>query len=129
MRRGHRRGDRGAGTMLTIALTPIVLIAIALLWVFVDLAMLRSKAAGAADLAALAGANYLLDDPDRSCAIAAEIAARNRATLESCALSGLDIIVEVSIASTGIAASLADRFAIELPRVRQRARAGAPMGP
>lgn len=103
---------------------PIVLIGIVLIWVFVDLSMLRAKAAGAADLAALAGASYVLDDPQRACAVAADVAGRNDADLVMCTAEGLDLVVEVSIPSTGIAARFAEWVGVSLPPVRQGARAG-----
>lgn len=120
--------DRGAGTLLTFILMPIVMIGIVLLWAFVDLSMLRTKAAGAADLAALAGASRLVEDPSSACAIAGEIAARNSARMTDCTIDGLDLVVEVSVASTGIAARLADWVGASLPPVRHRSRAGAPDG-
>ncbi len=120
----RRRADCGAGTILTLVMMPIVLIGIVMIWVFVDLSMLRAKAAGAADLAALAGAPYVLDDPDQACAVAAEVARRNDADLVMCTADGLDVIVEVTIPSTGIAARFASWVGVELPPVRQGARAG-----
>ena len=122
------RDDRGAGTVLTLALMPIALIGIAMLWVFVDLAMVRTKAAGAADLAALAGAPYVLESPDRACEVAAQIAARNDAALVMCEIDGLDITVETLIHSQGIAARFAGWIGVELPGVRHRARAGFAVG-
>lgn len=116
--------DRGAGTLLTFVLMPIALIGVAMLWVFVDLAMVRSKAAGAADLAALAGANYVLESTERACSVASEIAARNGAGLASCTVEGLDITVETQVAATGISARMAAWVGVELPAVRHRARAG-----
>ncbi len=120
--------DRGAGTLLTFIFMPIVMIAILLLWAFIDLSMLRTRAAGAADLAALAGAAHLLDDPVTACAIADDIATRNGAALIECIPEGLDLVVEVAVPSTGIAARLADSVGVQLPVVRQRSRAGAPIG-
>lgn len=120
--------DRGAGTLLTFVLMPIVVIGIFLLWAYIDLSSLRTKAAGAADLSALAGAARLVDDPSSACPIAQDIAARNGARLTSCTIDGLDLVVEVVIPSTGIATRLADWVGVSLPPVRHRARAGAPGG-
>ena len=110
--------------MLALILTPILMIGIVLLWVFIDLSMLRTKAAGAADLAALAGAGLVIDDPDRACSVAADVARRNGGDLTACTVEGLDIEVEVSVPSTGIAARFADWVGVTLPPVRQAARAG-----
>ena len=120
--------DRGAGTLLTFILMPIVMIGIVLLWAFVDLSMQRTKAAGAADLAALTGAARLVEEPSSACVIAGDIAARNGARMTDCAIDGLDLVVEVSVASTGIATRLADWVGAALPPVRHRSRAGAPDG-
>lgn len=121
---GVSASDRGAGTLLTLVMMPIVLIGILLLWSFVDLSMLRAKAAGAADLAALAGAALLVTDPDRACVMAADVAARNDSTMTGCEIDALDLIVTVEIPSTGIAARLAAWVGVTLPSVRQTARAG-----
>jgi secretion/DNA translocation related TadE-like protein len=118
------RSERGSGTLLALIAMPIIFLAIAMIWVFVDMSMLRSKAAGAADLAALAGAAYVLDGPERACAVADDVARRNHAELVMCEVDGLDVLVDVSIASTGIAARCAEWFGVTLPPVRQGARAG-----
>ena len=118
------RDDRGAGTVLTLALMPIALIGIAMLWVFVDLAMVRTKAAGAADLAALAGAPFVLEFPARACEMASHVAERNDATIVLCEIEGLDITVETLVHSQGIASRFAAWIGVELPAVRHRARAG-----
>ena len=117
--------DWGAGTVLTIVLAPIALIGIAMLWVFVDLATLRTRAAGAADLAALAAAAHLPTDPNSACAVAADVARRNEATLEACRVDGVDVVVTVAVASSGIAARMASWVGVDLPPVRQQARAGS----
>ena len=118
------RSERGSGTLLALITMPILFIAIAVIWAFVDMSMLRAKAAGAADLAALAGASYVLDGPDQACAVAADVARRNQVELVACEVDGLDVIVDVSLASTGIASRLAEWFGMTLPAVRQGARAG-----
>lgn len=128
MRNASICDDRGAGTLLTIILLPIVMIGVFLLWAFIDLSMLRTRAAGAADLAALAGAARLLDDPHSACAIAGDIAARNGAQLIECQPEGLDLVVGVAVTSTGISSRFAELAGVMLPSVRQRSRAGAPVG-
>ncbi|MFY9330933.1 MAG: Rv3654c family TadE-like protein [Candidatus Nanopelagicales bacterium] len=118
------REDRGAGTLLTFMMFPMLFIALALVWAFVDMSTVRQRAAGAADLAALAGAPHVLLAPDFACQRAGEIAQANRANLEECSVEALDIEVTVSVASTGISSRLASWLGLSLPPVRQSARAG-----
>jgi len=116
--------DRGSGTLLTLAFMPVVLIGIAFLWVFVDMASVRQQAAGAADLAALAGASFAPWSTEQACAAASDIAQRNAATMTSCWVEELDVVVTVEVESTGFAARLAARVGATLPPVAASARAG-----
>ena len=116
--------DQGSGTLLTLALMPFVLIGVAFLWVFVDVAGVRQQAAGAADLAALAGAPFVLWSTDKACETATDIARRNAAELTDCWIDESDVVVTVEVAATGFAARLAARFGATLPPVSATARAG-----
>lgn len=116
--------DRGAGTVLALVVLPVVSLGFAVLWAFVDVSMVRTKAAGAADLAALAGAAHASEGVGAACAKAEEIAMRNSARLVSCEMEGLDLVVEVTVAATGFAARFSDWVGGHLPDVRHRSRAG-----
>lgn len=75
----------------------------------------RHRAQSAADLGALAAATVLASGPAAACGRAATVAAAGGAALRSCAVTGLDVVVTVTVRAGG-------RFAGE-------ARAGARAGP
>jgi secretion/DNA translocation related TadE-like protein len=56
----------------------------------------RHRVTGAADLAALAGAASLPDGDETACEQAKRVAERNGARLESCSVSGWEMVVQVS---------------------------------
>lgn len=58
--------------------------------------VVRHRVTGAADLAALAGAASLLDGDESACEQAKRVAESNRAVLESCSVSGWEVVVRVS---------------------------------
>lgn len=62
---------------------------------------LREQAATAADAAALAGANHLLDGPGIACLQAARFARTNGAVLVSCQAQDSDVQVTVSMHMAG----------------------------
>lgn len=72
----------------------------------------QSRAATAADLASLAGADAAAVAHARPCAVAVEVAARNGARLLRCAQSGADVLVTVEVAAS------------PLPPATARSRAG-----
>lgn len=96
-RAGHRRGtgdpktptnlpERGSGTILAAGLGLVLLAAMAVTLLLAQSTVLASRAATAADLAALAGADALRGiTTGEPCALAAEVAARHAALLLSCA--------------------------------------------
>jgi secretion/DNA translocation related TadE-like protein len=87
--------ERGSGTILAAALGLVVMTAMALVLLLAQSAVMASRAASAADLAALAAADaargLTAGDP---CAIAADVAARHSARLTGCA-EGTGETVEV----------------------------------
>ncbi len=87
--RRSRRGDLDHGSATVYA--AFALVALTALGVMVSgftvLAAAKHRAAGAADLAALAGAQALQRGAD-PCASAADLAARNGAVLADCAVAG-----------------------------------------
>ena len=58
--------------------------------------VVRHRVTGAADLAALAGASNVVDGDGKACEQAKRVAEANRANLISCAVSGWEVVVEVS---------------------------------
>ncbi len=97
-RPGHG-SERGSGTILVLTGMG-VLLALGMAALAVGGALiLRTRVAGAADLAALAGASAALSGQQSACRRAAEVAAANSARLEACRLTGTDIWVDVTRAT------------------------------
>jgi len=107
MRTREYLSDRGSGTVAAIGLAAAVVAIAALLAPVAGIATARHRAASAADAAALAGAavvaglgpdSYLgtgsSDDP---CAVAADLAARHGAAIDSCAIGGLIVTVRAVV--------------------------------
>lgn len=83
--RSRDQRERGSGTVLAAGLGLVVIMALALMLLLAQSAVMASRAAAAADLAALAGADALRGltsgDP---CTVAADVAARHGAVLVTC---------------------------------------------
>ncbi|HSN35153.1 MAG TPA: Rv3654c family TadE-like protein [Arthrobacter sp.] len=78
--------ERGAGTVLALGLGLLVVLAAVLVALLAQSAAMASRAAAAADLAALAAADVARGlAPGEPCAVAADVARRNRARVISCA--------------------------------------------
>lgn len=87
--------ESGAASVLTLALLGVlVLVGLASAGVVAVVTGHRTAQAGA-DLAALAGAGALQDGGD-ACGTAAEVARRNRTTLEGCRVDDWEVVVEVA---------------------------------
>lgn len=87
--------ERGSGTVLAGGLAIVIIVAMALMLLLAQSAVMAGRAAAAADLGALAGADALRGlTPGDPCAVAAEVAARHDAVLSSCA-EGAGQTVEV----------------------------------
>lgn len=116
MRRAERRrDDRGAATVLALALVALlVTVAVAAVGV-AGIVVTHRRAQAAADLAALAGAQSLGRGKD-GCAVAARVARANGGRLDSCQPAGMEVTVEVSVAGP--------RLLGAAPRMHGRARAG-----
>lgn len=105
---GARECDRGAGTVLVIALVAVAGILAATLALLGQGLLAGARARTAADLAALAGATVIavptgltVTDPraaDLACTAAADTAARNGATVIRCGASGGVVAVTVGVA-------------------------------
>jgi secretion/DNA translocation related TadE-like protein len=92
-----RRDDRGAASVLVLAMTGLVVLLGAALAVVTAMVVAHRAAQSAADLAALAGARGVAEGRD-GCTMAADVAVANQATLTGCAIIGrvVDVTVKVS---------------------------------
>lgn len=96
----RNRDQRGAATVLVVAMAGVLLLVGAATGVVAALVVAHRKAQAAADLAVLASATALAD-PVRArdpCGAAGEVAEANDATLQSCVVEGQDVLVEVTVA-------------------------------
>jgi secretion/DNA translocation related TadE-like protein len=92
----RRRAERGAATILVLAMAGLVVFVTTALAVVVGLVAGHRTAQSAADLAALAGARSLAQGAD-GCAEAAGVARANRAHLVACAVTGRVLDVRVTV--------------------------------
>ncbi len=113
-RRAAQRADRGAGSVLVVALVSIVLIA-GLTVLGAAHALVRGQqVSAAADAAALAAADVLLGwAPGEPCAVARRLAEAHAVRLADCRDEGLSVVVRVETGILGLV-------------VARSARAGAP---
>ncbi len=89
--------DRGVATVYA-CLGCVLLLAVTGLAVQLGAGVLaRQRAETAADLAALAGAAKVLQGPDVACHSAVAVATANGAATQSCAVTGADVLVTVSV--------------------------------
>jgi secretion/DNA translocation related TadE-like protein len=94
-----RRGDDGSASVWAVGITALLLVALLLIAFVVDVLAARSRAAAAADLAALAGAPAAAESSSTACGSAASVAAANGATLSSCrtAQDAIDVRATVTL--------------------------------
>jgi secretion/DNA translocation related TadE-like protein len=110
-----RRDDRGAATVLVVALTGLLVVVGLAVAGVTGVVVAHRRAQSAADLSVLAGARAVSRAVD-PCGSARQVAEANDARLESCTVEGRDVLVAVSVtARPGFGLSF-DLFA--------RARAG-----
>lgn len=114
--------DRGAGTVLSLAVLAVVCFATALGFAKAQLVLAMHQAATAADLSALAGAQALADP----CGRAAAVAAANGTHLSGCSTAGGDVLVQVTRPMPAMTASLLSSFRLPTPPVTAESRAGYP---
>jgi secretion/DNA translocation related TadE-like protein len=93
-----RRDDRGAATVLVLAMAGVLVLLGAALTVVTAMVAAHRAAQSAADLAALAGARGVAEGRD-GCAAAAEVAEANHVRLTECAVT--DHVVDVSVEAPG----------------------------
>lgn len=103
---GGRRGDRGAASLLVLAVG-LALVFAGVAGAAVGTARVgRHQARTAADLGALAGAVHAVDGTAAACAVAARYVAANRGRLTGCEVDGLEIVVRVEVAVTPLPGTL-----------------------
>lgn len=90
------RGERGAVTVLALALLGFLLMVTGALAVVGAIIVAHRRAQSAADLAALAGAAALQHAAD-ACGEAGAVAAANQARLSTCRITGRDVVVMVHV--------------------------------
>lgn len=90
------RGERGAGTLLVVAMTGVLLFVGLALAGVAAVVLAQRTAQAAADLAALAAAGAVRSGAD-GCAAAEEVARANRARVEGCAVSGRTATITVLV--------------------------------
>ncbi|GAB3654443.1 hypothetical protein GCM10027596_06280 [Nocardioides korecus] len=93
-RTSRRRDERGAGTVLALAMTGVLVVVICLAGAVVAAVATHRTAQTAADLAALAGAGEL-QLGGSACGRAAAVARSNRSVLRRCRVQGSRVGVEV----------------------------------
>ena len=94
--RGPGRGERGSATLFAVAVIGLLVLVGAGLGVVGAMVHAHRVAQSAADLAALAGAAAAGRGGD-PCAVAGSIAGANGASLDSCAVEGLDVRLQVTV--------------------------------
>jgi secretion/DNA translocation related TadE-like protein len=101
---GGRAWDRGAATVLVVAMAGVLMFVMVGLAAAGGLVTGQRRAQAAADLAALAGASALADvsGPADPCAAADRVAGRNAAVLDACTPDGRAIRVTVSVAGPDV---------------------------
>ena len=90
------RGQRGAASLLAVALLSVLLLVGAALGAVAAMVWAHRTAQAAADLSALAGAAELQEGQD-ACGTAGRIAGANHARLTSCQVQGEEVLVEVRV--------------------------------
>lgn len=115
---GGQRAQRGAGTVLVLAVVLVVMVVVQAVAVLAAGQTARHRAAAAADLAALAGAQRLSFGAGDPCADAGRIARANGAALRDCVVDGTEVEVQVRVEVTSALPWL--------PAQDRRARAGPP---
>ncbi|MEV6739176.1 Rv3654c family TadE-like protein [Streptomyces sp. NPDC051104] len=112
------RSDRGTATVWVLCLLGAMCAVFGVLLAQGEVVLARHRAAGAADLAALAAADHWMDGGGKACATAARVARAQGSRLVRCALVGA--------VSDVTAASAAGPFTTE---VRARAGPAEPRAP
>jgi secretion/DNA translocation related TadE-like protein len=90
------RGQRGAASLLAVALLSVLLLVGSALGVVAAIVWAHRTAQAAADLSALAGAAEL-QEGENACVAARRVSGANHARLTSCRVQGEEVMVEVMV--------------------------------
>lgn len=94
---GERPGCERGSAAVSGVVAMLLLIIVTITGAQVGAAVVaRHRVTGAADLAALAAAARLTDGDGSACEQARRVAEANRSTLDSCAVSGWEVVVQLS---------------------------------
>ena len=89
----NTRSERGAGTVLALGLGAVVMAMLLGLLFLAQAGVMASRAASAADLAALAAADAARGlASGEPCAVAADVAAKHDAKLAACSVAGGNVV-------------------------------------
>ncbi|MFF2843099.1 Rv3654c family TadE-like protein [Paenarthrobacter sp. NPDC057981] len=89
--------ERGAGSVLALSLGAVVTALVLGVLLLAQAGVMAARAASAADLAALAGADAARGlTPGEPCAVASEVVGRHNATLSSCVVTGGEVVEVVT---------------------------------
>ena len=128
--------ERGSTTVFMVALMQLLLLAGVVCWAIAVLVVDRQRVSNAADLAALAGAQVMVEPVPRdvvdevawrrsaACGRAGAIAGANGASLASCRIDDGDVIVEAWQPPAAAAMRALELLGHPISAVRQVARAG-----
>ncbi|WP_448003684.1 Rv3654c family TadE-like protein [Agromyces bauzanensis] len=107
---GPARGNDGAASVLAIGIVGAVVALTAMVVPIVSTFVASQRAANAADAAALAAADAVSGAvPGIPCELAAQVAARNGATVAACEVDGPVATVDVVVSSLGFRLGAAAR--------------------
>lgn len=109
-REGGSVGDRGAASVLAVGIVGAVVALTALVVPAAATFVVSQQASNAADAAALAAADAVSGAvPGVPCELAAEVTARNGASLASCEVEGAAVTVGVVVGAMGMTVTAAAR--------------------
>ena len=114
--------ERGAATVWSLALVNVLLLVGLGAAAVGALAVTRQRAATVADVAAVAGAQALVD----ACVDAVAIVEANGMATVACQLDGVDVVIEVRAEAPPVVSRLFGLLGRSVPEVRATARAGPP---
>lgn len=97
----HHRDDRGSASIWVLGVGLATVLAALAVATAAGVLVARQRAQAAADLGALAGARHALAGEATACRYAARIVEANGAIMERCRLTGLDLTITVSAATSG----------------------------
>lgn len=89
--------ENGAASLLAVIWASLLGVVLACALTILGVWHAHARAAAAADLGALAGADRLLEDPTGACAAADVVTRANGARLVGCTTEGLDIVVTAAV--------------------------------